>query len=234
MNASCLGAAPKVRRGNPGKVLLATLLTTHTLIPISPKVNAVIPPNFDDIGLLVIDMQEKLLPAMPPEIGERTIRNIDILTELVADCGGTVVYTEQNPRGLGPTVESLRTRLADAHAQRIEKVSFSCLQDPRFVEDILDRLPLDLIIVGVEAHICVLQTVLDLLQPDEDADEEEEPRHIYIPLDATCSRSKQNWRNAVDQMYDAGAFITNTETLVFQALGESTHERFKHYSKRIR
>ena len=194
-------------------------------------------PNFDDIALLVIDVQDRLVSAMPEEIGAQVVNNIDILADLIGQCGGMSVYTEQYPKGLGSTVETLKTRLSGSGegkkgkggAVRVEKISFSCLDDERFLEQVLPTLPDDLIVVGMEAHICVLQTVLDLL-----VDDEEDNRMIYVPMDAVCSRAKQNWRNGLDQMYDAGVVLTNTETLVFQALGEAGSEEFKHFSKRVR
>lgn len=186
-------------------------------------------PDFDDLALLVIDAQEKLVSAMPEAIATQVVRNIDILVELVAHLGGTIFYTEQYPRGLGSTVEPIKTRLADA--ARFEKISFSCLDDANFAERALPELPEDVIVVGMETHVCVLQTVLDLVAH---AYEEKRERQIFVPLDAVCSRKKLHWENGLDQMVEAGATLTNTETLVFQALGEAGTDAFKHFSKRIR
>lgn len=185
-------------------------------------------PNFESFGLLVIDVQEKLLAAMPEAIQAQTVRNIDILADLTTSFEGSLYVSEQYPRGLGSTVEPLKTTLGGA--VRFEKITFSCLNDPRFSEEILPNLPNDLIICGMETHVCVLQTVLDLIAEFLEDDE----RLIYVPVDAVCSRRKLHWRNGLDQMYDAGALLTTTETLVFQALGEAGSDRFKHFSKRIR
>ncbi len=186
-------------------------------------------PNFDDIGILIIDVQDKLSAAMPEEVVKDVIHNIDVLTELVQDVGGTVAYTEQYPRGLGSTVETLRSRLSGT--MRVEKIAFSCLAEASFLDDVLPELPSDLIVVGMEAHVCVLQTVFDLLA---EADAEEIERTLYIPVDAVCSRRKLNWENALDQMVEAGVVATNTETLIFQALREAGTDRFKHFSQRIK
>lgn len=186
-------------------------------------------PNFENIAILVIDVQEKLVAAMKPSIVEDVVKNIDILVELVSEHEGDVIYSEQYPHGLGSTVEPLKARLAGS--KRIEKITFSCLDDTDFVEDVLASLPDDVIVVGMEAHVCVLSTVIDLFG---DAISEEEGRTIYVPIDAVCSRKKLHWQNALDQMAELGIVLTNTETLVFQALGEAGTDRFKHFSKRIR
>ena len=186
-------------------------------------------PRFEEISLLIIDVQERLMGAMPEDVGAAVTRNIDILADLIQQLGGTLIYTEQYPKGLGATVEGVRAHLKGA--MRLEKISFSCLDDERFVEQALPTLTGDVIVVGMEAHVCVLQTVMDLL---EEAEESESDRMVYVPMDAVCSRAKQNWRNGVDQMYESGAVVTNTETLVFQALGEAGSDVFKHFSRRLK
>jgi len=174
-------------------------------------------------------VQEKLVAAMPKPVVDEVVKNIDILVELVSELEGEVIYSEQYPHGLGSTVEPLKSRLAGS--KRIEKITFSCLDETDFLEEVLPSLPDDIIVVGMEAHVCVLQTVIDLFG---DSVSEEEGRNIYVAVDAVCSRKKLHWQNALDQMAELGVFLTNTETLVFQALGEAGTDRFRHYSKRIR
>lgn len=186
-------------------------------------------PNFEDVSLLVIDVQEKLVKAMPEAIVTQLVHNIDVLAELVAHAGGTIYYTEQYPRGLGATVEPLKSRLGDS--ARFEKICFSCLEDEGFTERALPELTEDVIVVGMETHVCVLQTVFDLVAH---AYDEKLERQVFVPIDAVCSRRKLHWENALDQLAETGATLTNTETLVFQALGEAGTEAFKHFSKRIR
>ncbi|MDX9723531.1 MAG: isochorismatase family protein [Myxococcota bacterium] len=186
-------------------------------------------PDFNDIGLLIIDVQERLVPAMPQDVVSKLIRNIDLLAELVLEYEGSVVYSEQYPKGLGRTVEPLLARLSKA--QRFEKISFSCLGEETFAQQILPTLPSQLIVVGMETHVCVLQTIMDLVA---EGFEDDDSVNLFVPVDAVCSRSKLNWQNALDQMADLGITLTNTETLIFQALGDARHERFKHYSQRLR
>src|SRR5690606_21666931 len=113
-------------------------------------------PNFEDITLIVIDVQERLVTAMPSRVVDGLVANIDLLVELVLDGGGRVVYTEQYPRGLGSTVEPLATRLKGC--PRYEKIAFSCVGDERFADEVVPELSDDIIIVGMETHVCVLQT----------------------------------------------------------------------------
>lgn len=184
-------------------------------------------PYFDDCALLIIDLQEKVLSALEPKIAEQILRNAEILIELAKDFGLSIFYTEQYPAGLGQTHERLREKLSDA--LRVEKISFSCLDEVNFCERIAPHIPQSLIVIGIEAHICVLNTVLDLISEDE-----EEELELFVPIDGIASRSKMHWKNAISQMSNLGVIMTNTETLVFQALGEAKGERFKKFSKLIK
>ncbi|MFA5623723.1 MAG: isochorismatase family protein [Bradymonadales bacterium] len=184
-------------------------------------------PYFEDCALLVIDMQEKLLAAMEPEIVEQSLKNAEMLIELATDFGLSIFYTEQYPKGLGATHERLREKLKDA--LYVEKLSFSCLDEPDFCERIAPHIPQSLIVVGIESHVCVLNTVLDLIIEDE-----EEELEIFVPVDAIASRRKTHWKNAISQMSNLGVIMTNTETLIFQALGEAKGDLFKKYSKMLK
>ncbi len=184
-------------------------------------------PNYDDCGLLIIDMQEKLLNTLPENVREQLLRNTEILIDLVKDMGGSIFYTEQYPKGIGPTHPRLKEKLDGAI--RVEKVAFSCLGESDFCEKVVPHIPESLIIVGVEAHICVLMTVIDFIAEDED-----ESLEIYVPQDCIASRNKENWKNAVSQMFNFGVFVTNTETLVYQALQEAGNDMFRKYAKRLK
>ncbi len=186
-------------------------------------------PDFSQAGLLIIDVQEKLLAAMPTTVAAECLKNVELLADLVGEMGGPIFYTEQYPRGLGATVPSLRARLGDA--QRIEKISFSCLGESDFLERVVPELPDYLIVVGMEAHVCVLLTIFDLVAEYE---REDQAPAVFVPLDAVCSRKKGHWQNGLDQMAEFGAIITNTESLAYQAIGEAGTERFKRYAPRLR
>ncbi|MBQ1927292.1 MAG: isochorismatase family protein [Proteobacteria bacterium] len=184
-------------------------------------------PNFDDCALLIIDMQEKLLSAIPEDVRKQIIRNTDILIELAKENKSSIFYTEQNPAKLGHTIPELADKLKDAI--RVEKMCFSCMNEPDFCDRVCPHIPQSLIIVGIEAHICVLMTAIDLIAEDED-----EELGIYVPVDAIASRTKANWKNAVMQMSNFGVVTTNTETLVFQSLEEAGTEAFRKFSKLIK
>ena len=180
-------------------------------------------PQFLSTGLLIIDVQRRLIDAMPKSVRAQLSKNITNLVALMKDSGGAIVVTEQYPQGLGPTVDSLADELESVH--RIAKTEFNCFYNDTFLEEGLTRLPQHVIVVGIETHICVFQTVVSLL---------DEGYHVYIPVDAVASRAKMNWQNGIDLMGGVGATITNTETLIFQYLRDSKSERFKMFSELVR
>ena len=184
-------------------------------------------PIYDDCALLIIDMQEKLLNTIPDDVREQLIRNVDILIELAKDTKSSIFYTEQNPAKLGRTIPQLAEKLKDAI--RVEKMTFSCLGETDFCERVCPHIPQTLIIVGIEAHICVLMTALDLIEEDED-----EELTIFVPVDGIASRKKSNWKNAIMQMANLGVFTTNTETLVYQAVEEAGNDMFRKFSKLLK
>ena len=184
-------------------------------------------PVFDDCALLIIDMQEKLLSTLKDEVRTPLIRYVDILIELAKDTQSAIFYTEQNPAKLGRTIPELAEKLKDAI--RVEKMSFSCMGEPDFCDKVCPHIPQSLIIVGVEAHICVLMTALDLI-----AEDEEEEISLFVPVDGIASRKKANWQNAILQMSNLGVITTNTETLVYQAVEEAGTDMFRKFSKMLK
>ena len=184
-------------------------------------------PVYDDCALLIVDMQDKLLSTLDEDIRKQLIKNVDILIELAKDMDASIFYTEQNPSKLGGTTPELAEKLKDAI--RIEKMSFSCLGETDFCERVCPHIPQTLIIVGVEAHICVLMTALDLIAEDED-----EELTIFVPVDGVASRKKANWKNAIMQMSNLGIITTNTETLVYQAVEEAGNDMFRKFSKLLK
>lgn len=171
--------------------------------------------------LLVVDMQERLMPAMPADVAARVVRNACILAETAGEFALPVVVSEQYPKGLGPTAAELRSSLPE-HAQMFEKMAFSCCKEPAFGA-LLSR-P-EVIVCGVEAHVCILQTTLDLLA---------QGRRVYLAADATCSRAKSNWRLSLELMRQAGAVIGSTEIFAFGLLGAAGTERFKRISRLVK
>jgi nicotinamidase-related amidase len=177
-----------------------------------------------DTALLIIDVQERLLPAMPDDDRARLLKATHTLIELAHDLGSRIVYTEQYPKGLGPTEASLLERLEAVGAERVEKMTFDACSSPNFHQYLID-LPGQIVVCGMEAHICVLSTVRELL----------ERRHkIVVPFDAVTSRDRAYRDNGLELMSKAGATIANYETIVFDALRSAEHPQFKKFSKMIR
>ncbi len=174
----------------------------------------------EDSLLIVIDYQERLVNVMKqretvtPEI-LRLIQGAKILN-------APILVTEQYPKGLGPTTPEIANEL-DA-GSTIEKLTFSCCGEESFGERLKDFGRNQLIITGIETHVCVLQTVLDLLAND---------YQVHVPIHSTCSRDDRNRDIALSQMKQAGAILTNTESVLFQWLVKAGGAEFKAIQKLI-
>ena len=175
----------------------------------------------DDAVLLVVDIQERLAVAMGER--ERVVANAGHLIAAARLLGVPVVVTEQYPKGLGPTVPELRAALDPAAP--IEKITFDCCDEPAFGPALEQTGRSTVIVCGMEAHICVLQTVLGLLATG---------MAVHVAADAVCSRNPENARTALELLRDAGAVITCTETVLFQLLGRAGTPEFKAIQARIR
>ncbi|GLI54021.1 isochorismatase family protein [Thermodesulfovibrio yellowstonii] len=165
--------------------------------------------------LIIIDVQEKLAKAMKEEIVEKTLKNITTLIELCKLYHIPIVFTEQYPKGLGKTLDRIKTLINE---EAIEKISFSSVGEKKFANKIREIGKNKIILTGMETHVCVLQTALDLLERD---------YHVFVPYDAVCSRKKQDWQSGLELMKQAGAVISCTETLTFQILKKAGTTEFK-------
>lgn len=175
-------------------------------------------------SLLVIDVQERLLKAMPEEQMERCLHATKTLVELAGEVGARIVYTEQYPKGLGSTEASLLDVLKGHEAERVEKMTFDACAAPEFHRFLIE-LPKRIIVCGMETHICVLSTVRELLSR----------RHeIIVPRDAVISRTEANYENGLAMMERAGATIANYETLVYDALRSAEHPSFKKFARMVK
>ena len=170
--------------------------------------------------LLVIDVQDRLAAVM--EDRERVIKNCGHLIEMAKLGDMPVIFTEQNPKGLGHTVCELAP-LLPGH-RLLEKVCFDCCKEPSFLE-MLDRKRSTFMIGGMEAHVCVLMTCLGLM---------DRGFNVHVVEDAVCSRRDEDRRAALELMRDAGAVITTTETALFQLLERAGTEEFRSILRRIR
>jgi nicotinamidase-related amidase len=172
--------------------------------------------------LVVIDIQSKLVQAMPPEIYTRMCATTGMLVEAAKLFGIPVLTTEQYPQGIGHTVPELTA--ACAHGV-IEKTSFGCCGEPAFMAALekLDRR--QVLITGMEAHVCVYQTVLGLLAAG---------YHVHLVRDAICSRNKVDFRAGVANAARAGALVVTAEIALFQLLKDAQHEQFRAISRLVK
>ncbi len=178
-------------------------------------------------ALLVVDVQTRLSAAMPEEDLARCERNWLILVELARRLRLPVVWSEQYPQGLGPTLPPLAEALVQPglSLHRIEKITFSCTDCdalPPLFQSLGRR---QWIVVGMETHVCVWQTVRGLLGWSAE---------VHVPGDATISRAPANHQVGLRLCERAGALVTSTETVVFDALGRAGTEDFKALSRLVR
>jgi nicotinamidase-related amidase len=171
-----------------------------------------------DTGLLVIDIQEKLLPLIPSAAA--LVRNVAFLIDGARVLHMPIQATEQYPKGLGPTVADLASKLPP----RAEKVAFSCCAIPAVVEGFRTAGRPKVVLAGIETHVCVQQTALDLLALD---------FRVYIPVDAVGSRYALDHEQALHRLEQAGAVITTSESAVFEWVGVAGTPQFKEISRLV-
>jgi len=176
----------------------------------------------DKAALLVIDVQEKLVTAMAPEGYAQMRGNIDVLLQSADLMGVPVVATEQYPRGLGSTVPELQ---AACRERVVEKVSFGCCGEPTFLENLKSLGKSQIIVTGMEAHVCVYQTVLGLLEAG---------YHVHLVRDGIISRHEVDMLIGAENAARAGAVVTTTEIVLFQLLQTSKAPEFREISALIK
>jgi nicotinamidase-related amidase len=172
--------------------------------------------------LIVIDIQPKLCGVMPADTIGGMMQNTATLLQAVKLCEVPVIATEQYPQGLGETSPEIKLHLDPV--QPIAKTAFSACDEPKFNQHLYRDRP-QVVITGMEAHICVLQTALDLQAAG---------KQVFVVEDAIISRKESNRANAVARMRQAGCIITNTESVLFELLRHAQHPAFKTISKLIR
>ncbi len=171
-----------------------------------------------DTGLLVIDMQEKLLAKVPG--ATELTRNIAFLVDCARLLDMPVQATEQYPKGLGPTVADLAKRIPE----RPDKVAFTCCAVPSVAETFHREARPKIMLTGIEAHVCVQQTALDLLVSG---------FRVYIPADAVASRYRIDHEMALRRLEHAGAILTTAEAAVFEWIGTAGSPKFKALSRLV-
>ena len=175
----------------------------------------------DHCALLVIDVQEKLFPLICNRA--EVEKNAALLLRAADLLSVPVLITEQYVKGLGPTIDSLLS--VTSRRPEVDKVSFSCCGDESFLTRLrsLDRR--QIVICGIETHVCVLQTALDLTALG---------YQCHVAADATGSRSPDNRAVALDRLRHEGAVVTCTESVLFEWMRVSGTDEFRAVSKLLR
>jgi nicotinamidase-related amidase len=177
--------------------------------------------NPQDTCLVIIDIQEKLLPVMAES--ERVVKNAAVLIQIAKSLNIPIFWCQQVPRALGPTVNELTGLLEGV--EPLEKSSFSCCGEEKFLAS-LDRLnPHTTILCGIETHVCVFQTAADLLR---------QGLEVHVVADATSSRTLENKQIGLDRMKQQGAVVTSTEMCLFELLRDAKHQKFRDLAKLIK
>jgi len=174
------------------------------------------PLEAEQCALIVVDVQEKLLPPIWQK--EQLVKNAQLLIRLAGILKIPALVTTQYAKGLGSTVAEIASLLPESAA--IDKQMFSCFGSDVFCAS-LKRLPgrrTTVLLCGMEAHICVMQTALAALR---------EGYVVHVASDAVSSRAKWNWRIGLDRMRAAGAIISSTETIIYELLRTSGSPPFR-------
>lgn len=171
------------------------------------------------IGLMLIDWQERLFPAMPERIRTHSLRQVCTLHWYAKEVGMPIFVSEQYPKGLGNTFPQIGVEGA------IPKLHFSALKEEAFAATFKQHQTERVILTGMETHICVLQTGLDLLKLG---------CEVQVVVDAVLSRRKLDWKTGLKQLERAGAELVTTEGVLFEHLEKAGGELFKEVSRKIR
>jgi nicotinamidase-related amidase len=178
----------------------------------------------DNTVLVLIDVQEKLMPVI--DRADDVLRNIERLVRGAHLLGVPVLVTEQYVKGLGPTVASIRNAFEETSGYRpIEKACFSAHGCEPFAAQLAALERRQIVVAGVEAHVCVYQTVQDLLAAK---------LEVTIVADAVSSRSADNKEIALRRLVSDGVKLSSTEMLLFELIGVSGTDEFRAISRLIR
>lgn len=176
-------------------------------------------------AIIVVDIQERLAPAMPPEALQAVIRSSRILIAASKLLGAPLFLTEQYPKGLGKTIPEVEAELAGIAVQRFEKLDFSSLGAEGVREALAQSGARAAVVIGMETHVCVYQTVRDLAALG---------LEVHVPVDGVSSRREDHRQAGLRLCERAGAIQSTTESIVFDWLERAGGDEFKQLSKLIR
>lgn len=173
--------------------------------------------------LVVVDIQEKLLKIMQNR--EQVVKNSAILVKIAQALDIPILWCQQVPDVLGPTVHDLWGLFTMVGMEAMDKTTFSCCGNEAFMKRLDELKPQTAIVCGIESHVCVFQTVMDLIQHG---------LYIHVVADAVSSRSNENKQIGLHRMAKEGAVLTSTEMLLFELLRDSKHPNFRELAKLIK
>lgn len=172
-----------------------------------------------DATLVVVDIQDRLLAKIPSAAD--LVRNAGFLLDVATLLGVEALATEQYPKGLGPTTPAIARRLPPNPPA---KTAFSCCGAAGVLADLRRGGRPNVVLVGMETHVCVAQTALDLMEAG---------FGVFLPVDALASRHLVDHATALRRLERAGAVPTTAEAVAFEWLGDSAHSQFKSVSKLV-
>lgn len=174
--------------------------------------------NKEDSILLLIDVQEKLTPAVLNS--EAFIAHCEWLLKLARRMNVPILASEQYPQGLGPTIKQLRTYFSQEDC--VDKIHFSSMSDANYDQRLKKFHKKQLVLIGIEAHVCVLQTALEMKQQGFD---------VFVVVDAVSSRGEQNLKYGLKRMKQDGVHLVTSEMVFFEWLRKAGTPEFRELSK---
>lgn len=174
--------------------------------------------NKQDSMVLLVDVQEKLTPAIVNK--DQLIAGCEWILKLAKKLDVPILASEQYPKGLGHTLAPLANYFAPEHC--VEKIHFSCLQEQAYTHQINTFLKNQMILIGIEAHVCVLQTAMDLKQAG---------YTVFVVVDAVSSRNEQDLKYGLKRMKHEGIHLVTREMVFFEWLRQAGTPQFKALSQ---
>jgi len=177
--------------------------------------------KMENVALLLVDIQGNLAHSMHGK--ELLFKNMQKLIKGIQVLGIPILWTEQNPQGLGPTIPEIADLLSNI--QPISKMSFSCCQNDRFVQALKALNRKQVLIAGIEAHVCVYQTAVDLVDLGYE---------VQVVTDSVSSRKIEDKEIGLQKMRDSGVSLTSVETALFELLKVAEGEQFREILKIVK